>query len=279
MEYQEINKVSLDGNGNVVIQGVKDSKITINTIAWDDFVKKYTVEQHERIKELKERVEEQKQRINENKELAGLETLKLSNEINKFKKTILDKEKQVKEIIKRYEHKDLNIISECYKQAFNYFIDGDLAKALEELSKTKLDDEEKKLAEARTLKAKILQLQYKFDEAENNFLRAVNIFPSFDTYFQIGNFYQKLNRFDQAIDFYEKCLLENLKDDSKGLILNNLGLLYRAKHDFLNAEISYQKALDIYRKLSEFNKNYFKDVGKVLNDLANLQSDKNEMQI
>ena len=187
MEYQEINKVSLDGNGNVVIQGVKDSKITINTIAWDDFVKKYTVEQHERIKELKERVEEQKQRINENKELAGLETLKLSNEINKFKKTILDKEKQVKEIIKRYEHKDLNIISECYKQAFNYFIDGDLAKALEELSKTKLDDEEKKLAEARTLKAKILQLQYKFDEAENNFLRAVNIFPSFDTYFQIGN--------------------------------------------------------------------------------------------
>jgi tetratricopeptide (TPR) repeat protein len=268
---KKINTIKLDGNNNVIIQGVEENgQVTVNTVSWDDFVKKYTIELHERI-------EEQQKLLARSEELFDLKTLQLSGEINKLQAELDSKEEQIKEMIRQYEKVDLSQTSTLYQQAFALFVKGKLDNALAVLDEAKLDEQEKQQAEARVLKANILQLQNDFENAEKNLLRAVEIYPSAENFFALGRFYQFQNRFGQATDAYNKCLGLAETDDEKAATLNNLGNLQRDQNGYSVAQESYKEALTIWRELARVNpQTYLSDVATTLNNLGNLQRDQNE---
>lgn len=269
---RKINTIKLDSSSNnVIIQGIEENgQVTVNTVSWDDFVKKYTIELHERI-------EEQQKLLACSEELFDLKRLQLSGEINKLQAELESKEEQIKEMIRQYEKVDLSQTSTLYQQAFALFVNGELDDALAVLDDAKLDEQEKQQAQARVLKANILQLQNDFENAEKNLKRAVEIYPSYENYFALAYFYQFLNEFEQASDAYNKCMCLAEPDAERAATLNNLGLLQSDQKEYSEAELSYKEALILYRKLARVHpQTYLPDVAMTLNNLGLLQKAQND---
>lgn len=266
---EQIKSIEFDGNHNVVIQSVQNSTVKVETIDWDSFVQKYTIEQRERIQELQKL-------LSRSEELFGLKEQKYAQQISELQQDIQQKETQLKNIIQQYKDKDLQATTSLYQRAFAHFVAGELDKALEVLDDAQLDEAEQQQAEARILKANILHLENRFEEAEKQFKRAVDIYPSWDNMFTIATFYQFLNKFSKAEYYYYECLKEDINDTERVATLNNLGMIYFSKNEFDKAEDIYQKALEIGKnsKLVIEQANWV--IGLALNNLANLYKMKNE---
>jgi tetratricopeptide (TPR) repeat protein len=171
-------------------------------------------------------------------------------------------------------------------------MDGKIDEALEVLDEARLETEEKKSADARILKAQLLELNNDFEGAEANYLKAVDIFPSFDNNLSLANFYQKLNRFQDAEIFYNKCLSAAKSPDERATTLNNLGLLQANRNEQEKAAKAYTEALEIYRQLAKDNsqtylyiqfvkdnsQTYLPDVAMTLNNLGALHAKRNEQE-
>ena len=162
-----------------------------------------------------------------------------------------------------------------YKQhALELRAEGKKEEAIESVN-TEAGDEE--AANRHIFKAELLIDNFQFDEAEQHCKQAVTIFPSYDNNFAIADFYFNLNKFPEAIEYYNRCLnLTNLPEE-KADVLNNMGLALWKNNDYSEAEVSYKEALKIFRKLAEENPNvYLLDVAITLNNLAILHCDINE---
>jgi len=267
---EQIKSIRLDGNNNVVIQSVQNSQIKVERIDWDSFVQKYTIEQRERIQELQKL-------LSRSEELFGLKEQKYAEQIGKLQQDIQRKETQLKDIIQQYKDKDIQATTSLYQRAFAYFIEGELNKALEVLDDAQLDEAEQQQADARILKANILQLENRFDEAEKQLKRAVAIYPSVENLFLIAHFYQFLNAFEETEYYYYECLKENITDYEQATVLNNLAILYRNQNNLTKSEQFYLKALVIYQQLAKSNPQaYLPYLATNLNNLGFLHYIKND---
>jgi tetratricopeptide (TPR) repeat protein len=269
---ETITSIKLDGNNNVVIQSVNNSQVTVQTVNWDDFVKKYTIEQRERIAELQKL-------LNRTEKLYGYERLELSQKINYLQKQLDDKEAQIKSIIESYKDKDLSDAntSPLYREALALFLNGKTDAVLELLSEAKLEEEERKTAELRILKAQALQLEYRFEEAAVNYEKAVAIAPTGENHFESANFYQFLNQFDKAKQHYEQAIQKVNNDADRAMTLNNVAILYKKQNEYAKAEKSYDEALALQRDLAQTNPTTFLyDVAGTLNNLSLLYYNQNE---
>ena len=132
---KKINSVKLDGDKNVVIQNIEaGGNVTITTLAWDDFVQKYTYEQTARIAELQEQL-----RLHQkNEQLIDEKLLRISGELNKAREEKQQIEDQLQKMISEYQDKDLSLVSDLYREAFEVFMQGDIKAALEILDDAKL---------------------------------------------------------------------------------------------------------------------------------------------
>jgi tetratricopeptide (TPR) repeat protein len=269
---ETIPSIKLEGDNNVVIQSVNNSQITVQTVKWDDFVQKYTIEQRERIAELQKL-------LDRTEKLYSYERLELSQQINDLQQKLDSKEAQIKEIISSYKDKDLSDAntSPLYREALALFLNGKTDAVLELLSEAKMEEEERKMAQLRILKAQALQLEYRFEEAAVNYEKAVAIAPTYDNHFAAAYFYQYLNQFDEAEQHYEQALQKANSDTDKGTLFNNLGVLYQIQNKFSLSQKALDKALRIYRKLAETNLDeYLPDIARTLENLANLYNAKND---
>ena len=174
--------------------------------------------------------------------------------------------------------------SELYRQAKRLFLDGKIDEAIQLLNDEKLrrsvTQANKAIEDAVQswlLKAQLLALKFRFEEAEKAYLQAIEAKPdSAEANFDYGLFNQKLNRFEKARAAYGRCLewvRKNGKEDELALTLNALGSLDHDQNRKDEAQAEYQEALQIRRKLAKSNPEaYLPDVADTLNDLANLDS-------
>ena len=99
----------------------------------------------------------------------------------------------------------------------------------------------------------------RFDEAEQHYLKAVTIFPSYDNHLAAGHFYASLShpffpsrhQCLKALQYYKRCLSLAGSPEQKARVLNKLGRLHNDLHKYTKALKSYKKALKIYRQLAE----------------------------
>lgn len=276
---ETITSIQLNGNNNVVIQSVNNSQVTVQTVNWDDFVKKYTIEERERIAELKKSLEKSEELLDTNKKLYNYEGLELSQQINDLQKQLDSKEAQIKEIISSYKDKDLSDAntSPLYREALSLFLNGKIDAVLDLLSEAKLEEEEIKTAQLRILKAQALQLEYRFEEAAVNFEKSVAIAPTWVTHGKTGVFYQYLNKLEKAEQHYKQALPEAINNAERAVLLHNLAVLYKDQKDFGKAEKLYEEALEIFASLSEINlRTFLPYMAGALHNLAVLYVNQDE---
>ena len=156
----------------------------------------------------------------------------------------------------------------------NHIEKGELKKAIESIDIHTGDEE---AAQKHIYKAELYASNFQFDEAEQHYIQAIIIFPSYDNYFEIASFYYDLNKFTEAMECYKHCLnLTNLPEE-KANVLNNMGLVQQKNNDYSEAELSYEEALKIRRKLAEENpRAYLPKIAMTLNNLAVLHRNINE---
>ena len=135
--------------------------------------------------------------------------------------------------------------SELYKQAKRLFLDGKIEEAIKLIddeklsqlvtqSKKNIEQDKKNIedaVEAWLLKAQLLTVQFRFEDAEKAYLQAIDAeSDSFVANFAYAGFTKNLNRFEQAKAAYDRCLewaRKNGKDHELAATLNNLGNLDR----------------------------------------------------
>lgn len=102
------------------------------------------------------------------------------------------------------------------------------------------------------LKGRLLTLSFRFAEATKAYETAVAIAPdSYEANFALAYFSQSLNRYDQALAPYNRCLnlsRQSGNADDIARVLNNLGILHRAQNRMDEARKAYEEALTTYRK-------------------------------
>lgn len=206
---------------------------------------------------------------------------------------------RAEELAKEFAKVNLDEASELYQEAFKYFKQGDIDKALEVLDDAKIEEaarraqEEKRKAQARLekaddairknadnfiLKAKLSILKLQFDKAETCYQKAVQLDENnVSNIWVFADFLNEQKQFHKALPLYERALSLAEDRDDRAALLNNLGVLYRNTSRFKEAESAYREALDIRRALAKENKSaYLPYVATTLNNLGLLyiQSDK-----
>jgi len=277
---EKYKSIKIEGNNNIVIQGVdKQGAVVVNNIDFDIFLKQYTNELNERIKELKKIIAEKdlnnkltEKLLTASEELFNAERIKLFEEIDYLQNQVKQKEIQIKNIISELENKNVENTSKTYQNAIHFLVNGDIEKALATLDDRYLENEEFKNAESRLLKASIYELKFDFKNAEINYSRAVNIHPSWKNNLKIANFYATLNRFDKAFFHYDICLNVAVNEQEKANTYICIANLKKANNEFDESEALYTKALKIFEDLAKTNPTtYQKEIAMSLNNLATLQ--------
>ena len=128
----------------------------------------------------------------------------------------------------------------------------------------------KEAAERHIFKAELLIEALNFAEAEQQYIEAAEVYPSYDTNLAIAKFYYNLNMFHEAIGYYTRCLNFEISLEEKAIVLNNMGNAQKNNNDYPEAESSYNEALEIRQQLADENP---KALAATLNNLANLHRD------
>ncbi len=168
--------------------------------------------------------------------------VRLNKEIEELNKQEAIYIKQIEEL-----SKTKIIDEELYNKSLDLFLLGEIDEAISLLDDTRLEADEKKLfdtkkelAERRILKARLLIIKFQFEQSFKNFEKALEIDNSPENIFEYAKTLQFLNYFKLSTSKYEE-------------------------------------ALKIYRELAKENpRTYLPYVATTLNNLANLHSDKNE---
>jgi tetratricopeptide (TPR) repeat protein len=187
--------------------------------------------------------------------------------------------------------------SELYRTAMRLFLDGKVDQALVTLSDEKLRELSKAAKERKAedeqatdeaiqawlLKAQLLTVQFRFDDAEKAYQGAIDTSPeSFEANFAFAQFSQKLNHYDKATTGYTQCLglaRRNRDNDEIAMTLNNLAILDQAQNRQEAARKEFEEALKIRRELAQKNPDtYLPDVALTLNNLAILDQAQNRQE-
>ena len=186
--------------------------------------------------------------------------------------------------------------SELYRTTTRLFLDGKVDRALVTLSDEKLRElskarkegkvEAEKITEEATrawlLKAQLLTVQFRFNDAEKAYQGAIETSPeSFGANFAFAWFNQQLNHYDKAISAYERCLELARRNQDNGKIAmtrNNLATLDADQNRPEAARKGFEQALTIYRELAKNDPDtHLPAVAMTLNNLATLDRDQKRM--
>ncbi|MDR1645860.1 MAG: tetratricopeptide repeat protein [Tannerellaceae bacterium] len=244
-----------------------NSTVIQNNVSFDvnKLIEEQTAEDKERIKELKEL-------LANNNQLHGIKLSKLIEQIADLEQQLKEKEAKIQEIVKYRETVGVNA-SPLFIEAYDLFSKGKIDEALNLLDEKKLNEAENKRkedsAKERILKAQLQELTYDFQAAETNYLKAADIFPSYENNFQVARFYYKQNNFPAAETYYTRCLPLAKTPEEKANILHNVGVLHHNMKDYPKAAKDYEEALQIRRKLAATNpKAYRPKLADTLNNVG-----------
>ncbi|MCC7471874.1 tetratricopeptide repeat protein [Candidatus Nomurabacteria bacterium] len=127
----------------------------------------------------------------------------------------------------------------------------------------------------------------RFDKTIEYFEQSLKATHTLENTFEYAYFLHTHNQFNTAQPWYEESLaihrrLAGANPDTYlpdvAMTLNNLGNLYRDRHDVAAAQAAYDEAFHIYRRLAAANPDtYLPKVATTLNNLGNLYSDRHDV--
>ena len=216
-------------------------------------------------------------------------------ELDKYAKNI---EEQAQDLARRYAPINLDDAAPLYREAFGYFQQGDLEKAMQILRGADLIGQaDKILAERKAigairqeanqrdslqmqrtkdllqvlgLKADLHRAAFQFDSTTACFELMTQL-DSTDAKLLItyGLFLQKQNKYLQVEKYYQRALQFANKQEYKATILNNIGMFYYLSQKMTQAEIALGEALEIRRRLAQSKPDiYLPDVAATLTNLG-----------
>ncbi len=277
------NHIRIEGNNNVVLQ---DADGQTTTIAIHAFIAQFTEKQDELIVALRGQLAEKDARLTDKENIVQLADTVQQHLQTNLQQAIEQKEqleKRVTELLQEFNGKDIAQCSALYQEAFALFLNGNLLEALAVFDDAKLQaskaafqkrqqqvaKEQQRLAETFLFKAQLLQLTFDFTNAAKQFAEAIDILPSYSTYFAAAYFHAKLNHFQEAQPLFQKALALASTPDEQATILNNLANLQSDNNDHAHALKNYNEALAIRRQLAAKNPDaYLPDVATTLINLG-----------
>lgn len=194
---------------------------------------------------------------------------------------------QVDEMAKQLAKADLdNADNNLYQRALGLFLNNKTDKALEVLNDLAIDsqlkaykEQQERLVDTLILKGNMLVSKLDFDNADKVYHQlADNFSDSLSAQLYAGFYFHGQKQFNAAKKALENALkLETTSPSVQGGILNSLGLLYTETNDLENALSSYNKALNLLKRLEKNEQStYLSSVATVLNSLGMLHFNKGD---
>ena len=267
-----INDISPIQTQTIIQEVSEGGMVIINQIDLNKIINQYTEEEKQRVKLLEKALEDKGK-------LSDLEKQKLYEDIIKLKNQIREKEDQITEVIKSHEKKSEESRSSLYQKAFQLFINGESIEALNVLNEEEIEKDEKKTADARILKAQLLELAFDFKQAEENYLKAITFHSSFENNLTAADFYCRQNKFEESGALYKKCFEKVKTIEEKAIVFVKKGYLQFKMNELEDAKLSYREGAKIYRILAKSNPHkHLPDVAKTVNDIGVMQYNINELE-
>lgn len=216
---------------------------------------------------------------------------RLQKEIDKYADDLAridmsELDEKMQEILEMYQHgeteeaikrlKSLKLAEEFDKEtAHNEAIQQELQKS---------DNKLQTLVEQMKSSVALLKNSGEWEEAGKYLKRIADKTNNYDDAFAYAYFCAEQDNHEEAIEYYNRTLLlidEDTNKDSenyqckRAALLNNLGNLYNdARYydtlRYMESEVLYLEALEIYKRLAKENPYYEEDVAMTLNNLADL---------
>lgn len=265
----KVNTLNVDGNGNINIQGVDNSNISLNvSVSMEDFVERFTAGRQRELDNVYQQIEE----LRELGEFKTLKNKKLQEEARRLKAEMEKREAQVKELLAQAEKANLAEANVLYQEAFALFLQGELEEALTKLRADELQryedevlqkrqKENEEIAKNRMLRAQILGMTQQNQEAESNYERALEFYRSGENLFAYGFFLQEnmdfgrsRTLFEEALPLYSAQAAEHKDPQYKqtlAAIYNNLANTYLKQRYFEAAEQYYEEGIKLRRTLMD----------------------------
>lgn len=278
MINNRINKVKAEGNNIFVFQYIDGSgNKTEKRKPLQEFLKPFIEPNLEKIKLLEINLADKTELLG----YKNTEVIQLSGEIQELQKKNEELEKQISQFLEGLEGKDLSQNSDLYQIAFELFTHGEIDEAILVLDDAKMEEDEKRAqeemkqrAETRLLKAGMLKIKNRHEEATTNYEKVVELNDSWYNCLEVANYFQFINQFKKAEKYYDYGLLKAGSDEERALTLNNLAVFQKTKNEYEKAELTFLEALNIYRKLAKINPQFYLFyVAGILNNLSNLLID------
>jgi len=141
-----------------------------------------------------------------------------------------------------YDNKDVSSLSSNYQEALELFLQGELEKALVLLDNKKLEDTEKQQAENRILRGRLFYLQGDFQQARNEYQKAVSIHTSDENISYLANLYINLREYKKVCTYYRKAIKISKDRYSTVKYLTGLSWCYVQLEQYDKAETQIKKA-------------------------------------
>jgi tetratricopeptide (TPR) repeat protein len=198
-----------------------------------------------------------------------IEKLRNKNLATKEQIAKLNKEKEyalniAKELSEKFAKENLDEGTDLFNNAFLKFKKGDVKGAIEVLDENKLQSNYKiamkqiedgnsaikQIAADYIFKARLLITDLQFESAEYNYSQAIKKDPNnFSILIEVANYLTFRNKFDDALDLYQKILSQEISKDDSAAVYSKMGSNYLALKNRLQAHNTFSKSLNIYINL------------------------------
>lgn len=252
--------IDIRGDDNIVFKG---DNIVLNRIEIPEgAIKKIEIKYQKLLSEIRQKVKIQQ--LNEERYQQTINQLEVDT-----RTAIL----QADQLSKRFKRIDFDKSSQLFDRAYQAFQTGDFDIALNLLSEAQLEEQDRKNADNRKLKASLHAIQFEFDLAAFNYRRAADIYEVFNNVFDYAYFFLLQTKYGEAEIQFERALNIANEDIQTATTNTNLGMIWRAKNNPQIALKYYGDAAKIYQKLLKTNPEYIGQTATALNNVGNVLMD------
>ncbi len=286
-------------NGDLVIKFLdKNENIIEEKKDFDEFLFPHIEIYDQKIKKLKNKIKKKDDELKEaikkkNKFFNWFSSSKEKNDKLEYDKGILEQkafsleqsksqvENQFRNYILSIKNKSIGESNLLYQRSLLLFLEGDINTALFFLNEEELENNEqiaerereklrkrdKLNAENRLLRANLLLYNGKIDEADINFQKAIELYPSKENRFAYGEFLFLQNRRSEAIEIFEKLMKDGTLPSD-----NNYGENWLVENQLISAKNNFYLSLCTNDYTKQTNLVFLKNAWSYLNIL--IQKDK-----
>lgn len=252
--------INVNGDNNVVFYG---DNITLNRVEVpSEALKKIEDQYKQKLKTIRQKAKKQKKIIQQ-----------INREIQELQSNTRTAIISAHELHKNFLNIDFEKSSDQYKKAYELFKQGAFDQVQILLDDIRLEEQDRKNADNRKLKANLHAVKFEFTQARTNFEIAIRIFENFQNVFDYGYFLMIQSDYRRADSILATSLKLSETDIQKAVVLTNIGLMARRQNQLNKAIEKYLESVPYYEKALRKEPVYIGQVGTVLNNVGSLTLD------